>query len=386
MSYSISVCMIVKNEAQLMGNCLRGVGEFADEILVVDTGSTDKTVEIARKFGARIIRHRWDGSYGRARNVYVRSARGDWILVLDGDEAIARADSAKIKRLVRRRGVIGYHLTVRNYTDDYDLMWNWYPNDRTYPEEEKLSSCPGWMRTQPLRLFRNFEDIAYVEGTLAHTSPLGSLKRHAGRIETRGDVAIHHFQYLKGGGRFIAGKQRLRLEGEMAYIGRFPREPYPYLNVAKTLFGVKRDDEAVKYISRAVKLDPAFHDAYQLWGMIELENGRLASAEKRLRQAIGIDPKSADAWALLGVALVEDGRLGEGKRALQKALRLRPTHLLAHNSLGVLYEDQGMRAEAREAYQTALKLHPRFKPARANLARLLRADGKLRRRPAGLKG
>lgn len=378
MPYSISVCMIVKNEAQLIGNCLRSVGGLADEILVVDTGSTDGTAEIARKFGARVIHHKWDGSYGRARNVYMRSARGDWILVLDGDESIARTDLAKINQLVRRRGAVGYHLTVRNYTDDYDLMWNWYPNDRTYPREEKLSSCPGWMRTRPLRLFRNFEDVAYVEGTLAHTTPAESLKRHAGRIETRDDVVIHHFQYLKGGGRFIAGKQLLRLEGEMKYLKRFPREPYPYLNVAKTLFALRRDDEAVKYLSRAVKLDASFHDAYQLLGMIEIENGMLASAEKHLRQAIGINPKSADAWALLGIALVEEGRSREGERALQKALRLHPNHLLAHNSLGVLYEDEGRLAEARKAYQTALKLHPRFKPAKANLARLLKAEGKCR--------
>lgn len=378
MPHSISVCMIVKNEGQLIGNCLRGVGEVADEILVVDTGSTDGTVEIARKFGARIVHHRWDGSYGRARNVYMRAARGDWILVLDGDESIALEDLSKIKRLVRRRGTIGYHLTVRNYTSEYDLMWNWYPNDRTYPREERLSSCPGWMKTQPLRLFRNFEDVAYTEGTLAHTNPAESLKKHAGRIATRDDIVIHHFQYLKGGGRFISGKQRLRLEGEMAYVRQFPQELYPHLNIAKTLFVEKRDDEAIEYLSRAVKLDASFHDAYQLWGMIELENGRLASAEERLRQAVRINPKSADAWALLGIVLVEGGRLREGERALRKALRLHPNHLLAHNSLGVLYEDRGMPGEARNAYQAALKLHPRFKPARANLARLLKADGKRR--------
>jgi O-antigen biosynthesis protein len=379
MPNTISVCMIAKNEEQLIGNSLGSVREIADEIIVVDTGSTDRTAEIAEKSGARIIRHQWDGNYGRARNAYLRAAHGDWILVLDGDEAIARSDLKNIKRLVRRRSLIGCRLTVRNYTDDYDLMWNWYPNDRAYPKEEKLSSCPGWMKTRALRLFRNFQDLEYIESSSAHTTLVAPLRKHSGRIENRDDVAIHHFQYLKGGSRFLSGKQLPRLEDEILHAKRYPQEPYPYLNIAKTLFAEKRDAEAVSYLSRAVKLDPSFYEAYQLRGMIEFENGRLSSAEEHLKRAIRIDPHAADAWALLGMVLVEQERPNAATHALKKALHLRPQHLLAHNSLGVLYEDMGMYREARKEYQAAIKLHPRFKPARANLARLMRTNGKRQR-------
>lgn len=374
----VSVCMVVKNEEQLIGNSLTSVREIADELVVVDTGSTDRTREIAGELGARVIRYRWDGSLGRARNACLRAARGKWILVLDGDETIAHSDLAKISRLVRRRSHIGYCLAVRNYTDDYDLMWNWYPNDRTYPKEEKFSTCPGWMKTQPLRLFRNFQDLEYIEGSSVHTSPMVSLRRHAGRIENRDDVVIHHFQHLKGGGRFLYAKQQLRLEGETLHAKQFPREPYPHLNIAKTLFAANRDGEALKYLSRAIKLDRSFHDAYQLWGMIEFENGRLRSAVKHLNRAIQIDPNSADAWAILGMVLVEDGKPQEGMHALKKAIDLRPHHLLAHNSLGVLYETLGMYREARSSYRAAIKLHPRFKPPRANLARLVKTREKRR--------
>lgn len=379
MPNSISVCMIVKNEGLLIGNSLGSVKEIADEIVIVDTGSTDRTCEIAEALGARILQHSWDGSDGRARNLYLRAARGDWILVLDGDEAIARRDLAKIKSLVRKRSFIGYRLTVRNYTDDYDLMWDWHPNDRAYSREEMLSSCPGWIRTQPLRLFRNFPDVEYVESTSVHTNPIASLRRYAGHIERQHDVVIHHFQYLKGGGGFLSGKQRLRLEGEISHVKRFPQEPYPYLNVAKTLFAERRDAEAISYLSNAVKLDPSFHDAYQLWGMIELENGNFRSAKRHLKRAIQVKPESADAWALLGMVLVEDGNPKVGISALRNAIQLHPNHLLAHNSLGVLYEDLGMYDEARQEYLTALTLHPRFRPAEANFARLTRAHARTTR-------
>jgi glycosyltransferase involved in cell wall biosynthesis len=363
--------MVVKNEEQLIGSSIRSVRGVADEIVVVDSGSTDRTVEIAKALGARIIHYQWDGSLGRARNAYLSAARGNWVLVLDGDETISRLDLAKIKSLIRKRSMIGYRLTVRNYTEDHDLIWNWYPNDRSYPREERFSSCPGWVKTQPLRLFRNFPGLAYVEGSSVHTSPMASLRKHSGQIKSRDDVVIHHFQHLKGGGQFLSGKQQLRLKGEVLHSQQFPDEPHTYLNIAKTLFATKRDKEAIKYLSKAIKLDDTFHDAYQLWAMIDLENGRLPSAEERLKRAIQIDQNSADAWALLGVVLAEGGRPHEGIHALRNAVQLRPGHLIAHNSLGVVYEDLGMDKEARREYRAAIKLHPRFGPARVKLARLV---------------
>lgn len=368
--------MVVKDEEQFIRHSLSSVDGIADEVVVVDTGSTDGTVKSALESGARVIHHPWDGSLGRARNAYLREARGDWILVLDGDETIAHSDLAKVRSLLRRRGVLGYRLAVRNYTGDHDLMWNWHPNDGAYPREEAFSSCHGWMKTQPLRLFRNLQGLEYVEGSSVHTSPIASLRKHPGRIENRDDVVIHHFQYLKGGGPFLSRKQRLRLKGEIEHSRQFPLEPSTYLNIAKTLFAAERDGEAVKYLSRAVELDGAFHDAHQLWGMIELENGRLESAEEHLTRAVRIDANSADAWALLGIVLVEGGRLREGLRALNRAIRLRPGHLLARNSLGVVYQEMGMYEEARKEYEAAVGLHPGFQTARANLARLIRAGRK----------
>lgn len=372
MSHTISVCMIVKNEEKLIGNCLSSVKEIADEIVVVDTGSTDRTVKIAERFGARILYHKWDGNYGRAQNVFVKAATGDWILALDGDEAIAQQDLNKIKKLIRRRAYIGYRLTIRNYTNDYDLMWNWYPNDQTYPAEEKFSRCPGWMRTYRIRLFRKLPGVAFNERDSAHASPIESLRKLEGKIEDRDDVVIHHFQYLKGKNLFIASKQDLRLANEIQHVKKYPREHYPYLNVAKTLFATNKDDEAIKYLAKVVKLNPAFYEAYQLWGMIELENGRLASAEEKLRKAIEINPKSADVWAILGMSLIENEKHIEGIKALKKALRIHPTHLLAHNSLGIAFEETGNYEKAQEEYKIALRLHPHFKPAKANLARLNR--------------
>jgi len=371
----ISTCLIVRNEEQLLANCLASAAPFSDEIVVVDTGSTDRTPEIARTFGARLIPKPWT-TYSDARTTYIEAARSRWILVLDADEAISPTDHEAIVRLARSRTRIGYKLLVRNYTDQHDLMWRWSPNDRRYPKEERFSQCPGWMQTRALRLFRNLPSVRYHDGPSPHPTPLQSLQRHKGVIEDNDDVVIHHYQHLKGGARFVAGKQRDRLKGELAHLKRFPRQTYPYLNVARTLFAEGHDAAALRHLKRALKMDAAFHDAWQLHGMIDFENGRYASAARALQRATAINPASSDAWALLGVVLVDAGDRIAALDALQTAIRIHPGHLLAHNSLGVLYEDLGRRHLALRQFRKAVRLHPGFRPAAENLRRLERARAK----------
>jgi cellulose synthase/poly-beta-1,6-N-acetylglucosamine synthase-like glycosyltransferase len=82
----ISFGMIAKDEEKGIEKCLRSVKDHVCEMIVVDTGSTDRTVEIAESLGAKVIRHEWKGDFSEARNIYLRLAKGHWILVLDADE------------------------------------------------------------------------------------------------------------------------------------------------------------------------------------------------------------------------------------------------------------------------------------------------------------
>ncbi|MPQ44467.1 glycosyltransferase [Clostridium tarantellae] len=94
----LSVCLIAKNEENNIGKCLKSVQGLADEIIVVDTGSEDSTVEIAKSLGAKIFYHKWNNSFADARNVSLDNATGDWILCLDADEEIPKDDSEKLRK------------------------------------------------------------------------------------------------------------------------------------------------------------------------------------------------------------------------------------------------------------------------------------------------
>ena len=111
----ISVCLIVKDEEQMLASCLESVADIADEIVVYDTGSTDRTVEIARAAGARVIEGYWDDSFARARNAALAHARGEWVVSLDADETLL-ADPEALRTLLedRRSNVEAYLVAIEN--------------------------------------------------------------------------------------------------------------------------------------------------------------------------------------------------------------------------------------------------------------------------------
>jgi len=89
---SISVCLIVKDEERFLDNCLKSVTDVADEIIIIDTGSQDNTVNIAKRYTDKIYFHPWTDNYSEARNHYLDYAKGDWIFHIDADEELVKED------------------------------------------------------------------------------------------------------------------------------------------------------------------------------------------------------------------------------------------------------------------------------------------------------
>jgi tetratricopeptide (TPR) repeat protein len=94
---TISLCMIVKNEEAMLAQCLESVSGIVDEIIIVDTGSEDRTVEIAKRYGARVYHHPWENDFSLARNQSLGYATCDWIFILDADEVLVKEDFAKLR-------------------------------------------------------------------------------------------------------------------------------------------------------------------------------------------------------------------------------------------------------------------------------------------------
>ncbi len=170
----LSLCMIVRDEQEMLPRCLAAVADVVDELVVVDTGSTDRTIAIARSYGARVIERAWTGSFAEARNVGLDAATGDWLLILDADEVLVSEDAPRLRALTTQTWREAFYLTEINHTGELDV---------------------GTAVTHDtLRLFRNRSEYRYhgrLHEQIAHTLP-GYLPE---RLQASG-VRIEHYGYL----------------------------------------------------------------------------------------------------------------------------------------------------------------------------------------------
>jgi glycosyltransferase involved in cell wall biosynthesis len=116
----VSLCMIVKDEEKFLPQCLASVRDYVDEIIICDTGSTDRTIEIARSYGAVVIEDPWRNDFSWSRNKSIEHATKRWILFMDADEELTEDSRSQLLALKNNpANVDGYYVRIVNRTDDY---------------------------------------------------------------------------------------------------------------------------------------------------------------------------------------------------------------------------------------------------------------------------
>ena len=139
----LTVAVIAKNEADRIGRLLESV-DFADEILVVDSGSLDGTHEICRNAGAQVVVHEWEG-YARQKQFALEQAHGEWILNLDADEALSEDASAEILSALKAAGsdVAGFSMPrLSRYLGRWIRHGGWYPDRKVRLVRQ---GCGNWL-------------------------------------------------------------------------------------------------------------------------------------------------------------------------------------------------------------------------------------------------
>jgi glycosyltransferase involved in cell wall biosynthesis len=201
----LSLCMIVRDEQEMLPRCLEAVAGAVDEIVIVDTGSTDATIEIARSFGAVVIEREWTGSFAQARNVSFDAASGDWLMYLDADEVLVREDAGLLRSLTERTWREAFYLSETSYTGQQE--------DGTAVSHNAL------------RVFRNRPEYRF-EGRLheqiAHRLP-GYLPE---RLEATG-VRVEHYGYL---GVVRDARQKSRRNIELLRLQQAESDPSAFLH------------------------------------------------------------------------------------------------------------------------------------------------------------
>jgi len=297
----LSVCMIVKNEEAVLERALRSVEGLADELIVVNTGSSDRSPEIARRSGAKVYGFAWREDFAAARNESLRHATGDWVLVLDADQALDADSHDEVRHLMRDGGFVGYMLRQLNYTDP----------EGTASVVEHLN----------LRLFPNDPDLRYSGAVHEQIVP----GRDGFEIRACGAV-LHHEGYRS------PERNRARSERDRRVLERMvaedPDEPFHALNLGLAHQVLGDLDAAERELSRVEDLcgrqpdvpRPYLPFALVLRASALIELGRYTEASTSCRRALELAPGLADAHSILALALVHMGESDEALASYDQAL------------------------------------------------------------------
>ncbi|MCX5809860.1 MAG: glycosyltransferase [Proteobacteria bacterium] len=326
---SLSVCMIAKNEEKYIARCLASLTPVADEIIVVDTGSTDRTKDIARAFGAQIFDFPWTDDFSEARNVSLEKARGQWVLVHDADEVISSRDYDKLKDVIGQKTsqLVAYTLTTRTYTNNTSVE-GWNLNSGEYPDEEKGA---GWLPSTKTRLFRNDSRIRFqnqvhefVEPSLAQA---GVEIRHC-------TIPIHHYGKLDPERSSSRAEMYFELGGKkmMSF-----QDTKSLRELAIQAGELGKYTEALGLWDMYIKFKPDDHAAYFNMTTLYLETGEFEKALAAARIAKNINPQSKEALLGFATSSICWGDIVEAVDALEGLLKKEPGYVMAIGALAAAY-------------------------------------------------
>ncbi|MEB3237273.1 MAG: tetratricopeptide repeat protein [Candidatus Sericytochromatia bacterium] len=368
----LSLCMIVKNEEEVLDACLSSVRGFVDEICIVDTGSTDGTLAIAEAHGARIGHHAWTGDFAEARNKSLEMATGDWILVLDADEELAPESGPLLRETLRRRDHGAFGLVIDN----------------------ALGGGAGEVqRATILRLFRNLPEMRFWGRVHEQIFPA---MNEVG--VTSGEVAVRliHKGYTEEM-MTRRNKNQRNLDLLLQQERELP-EPHPYnqFHLGNQYKRLGEPGKAEQHYRKAIELlhavDPwtrAPYHAPLLYGLVLVlrERGALEEAAEWAEKAIRIFPDSANCLHQLALIRLSQGDVDTAMEVLDRVLTLKDRPFAGGTDLGVFdylndaargvcLARQGKLDEARECLQRAVDASPKALPAvEVNLATVELAKG-----------
>jgi tetratricopeptide (TPR) repeat protein len=318
----LSVCMIVKDEAAHLAKCLKSVKPVADEIIVVDTGSTDHSKDIAEIFGAQVFDFQWVDDFAKAKNFAVSRASGEWILSLDADEVISPLDYDALRKLVGKasRRAVAYSIVTRNYMNRMNAV-GWMPNDGKYKDQE---AGYGWFPSEKVRLFPNKAHIRFEYPV--HELVEASLKR-AGIPVIKCSIPVHHYGKLDERNSAVKGERYYQIGikklAEMEHSVGAIRE------LAVQAANLKKFDEAVTLWRKIAILQPETADAFVNMGTAYWHLGKFREALESAEKAIELAPDMKEAHFNYSLILLHLGQAGAAIPVLESILAGFPEYLLA---------------------------------------------------------
>ncbi len=362
-----SLCLIAKNEETNLPACLSSVADLVSETIVIDTGSIDRTKEIAAQFGARVYDFPWVDDFSAARNECLRHATGDWIFWLDADDRLDEPNRDRLRTLFAglKDENAAYVMQCLSLAD--------------------TASGPA-METGHVRLFRNHAQIRWQYRV--HEQILSAIKRAGGEVRWS-DVVIHHTGYQD------PALRRKKLERDLRLVQLdhkdHPDDPFILFNLGSILMELGDRDgpakvvEAIPLLRKSLELShPTDSIVRKLYALLTNAHRRLGDPNPALascRTGRARFPDDPELLFLEAIILREHGDLNSAERLLAQLTQSKPgayfasvdqgiRSFKARHHLALVYRQQGRPADAETEWRAVLEEQPAFEPARIGLAEL----------------
>lgn len=355
--HTISLCMIVKNEEKYLGRCLKSVQGKVDEIIIVDTGSTDGTVKIAKKYNAVIKHFEWINDFAAARNYSISEVKTDYILVLDADEYFD--DSVDIQKALAQNKDF-YMLMIKNYQSSGLVVFH-----------------------QNVRIFKSGIGLRY-SGKLHEQ--LNTYDEGQKYIRADSDIVIHHTGYLM---ETVLEKDKKKRNYDIM-ITELEENPtgYSYFNMGLTYMNNGDYDKALDMFKKSYPLSKSKEYVkgmlVRMGECLNLMN-RAEEGIKLLSDAICVFPKYTDLHYTLGRLFLDCGYRRDAEIEFRKCLRLGEGvknistegvgSYIADYHLALIYESKGRSGDAFEEAYKAITKRKSFTPALSLYIKLMQQSG-----------
>lgn len=362
----LSLCIIVKDEERWIARCLTSVKDVVDEMIVVDTGSSDRTREIAKALGASVYPYAWSGHFADARNFGVEKATGEWILWLDADEEVDVKDAPHLRDVLALSDqsialieLINFHGTSPPHSNNaYRLAHH--------------------------RLFRNGIGLRF-RNSIHEQLNVGDIIPNLSAIPSL-PMKVYHYGYMD---TVTEDKKKFERNHSLLLKAAEASDPDPwvYYHLASEAYRIQEYKLSFEQVNKSIihflqkGLTPPSM-LYKLKYASLLSLGSFDGAWPAIDKAIAMYPDYVDLHFYKGVILMQKDRLEEALASFRYCLELGEGNL-NHLTLkglgsfqpwyyiGLCQEKKGNPEEAREAYEEALKLSPEHPEAREAYSHLL---------------
>lgn len=418
----LEALILARDEEHNLKACVESVRGLVDAVTVFDTGSRDGTAALAGDLGVSCVQLPWEDSFAKARNTALDHVRADWVLVLDADERLDRAERLGLRASLQLASAAApaLHLEVRTYTDALDAL-GYVGCSADDPERGDKS---GFVADVQPRLLRCGTGVRYVGrvcerlsdrggasmplanrtvGVVHHYRETQSPERREQRRRLRLALALHEVQdggdaaargrlgamlceqgawqeglaHLRAAERAGAGNAALYLRTGVAQLAlglvegailslrqswaALPGHPEIAAHLARALLRCGRSEaraEAGELLESALEQAPELDMAVLQRAHWHRERHEFGEARALLQTLLDRQPAHALALGELGAVALVEGRLGEAEHCLRRACQQRPGDADPWNNLGCVLERRGRWREAQAAFARAARAAP----------------------------